>query len=44
VTLQAKGTAILDEILAVASGKVTRSEALGLGDHEILPWQIGAVM
>ena len=44
VSLQDKGRAILEEILAVASGKVTRSEALGLGDHEILPWQIGAVM
>ena len=40
----AKGREILDEILAVASGKPSRSEALGLGDHEILPWQIGAVM
>ncbi|MBF9058057.1 altronate dehydratase [Rhodobacterales bacterium HKCCSP123] len=44
VSLQEKGAEILDEILAVASGKVTKSEALGLGDHEILPWQVGAVM
>jgi altronate hydrolase len=39
-----KGRAILAEILAVASGKRTRSEALGLGDHEFLPWRVGAVM
>ena len=44
VSLAQKGADILDEILAVASGKATKSEALGLGDHEILPWQIGAVM
>ena len=44
VSLKDKGAEILAEILAVASGKHTRSEALGLGDHEILPWQIGAVM
>jgi altronate hydrolase len=44
VSLEDKGAEILAEIIAVASGKVTKSEALGLGDHEILPWQVGAVM
>jgi len=44
VNLADKGGEILDEILAVASGKVSRSEALGLGDSEFVPWQIGAVM
>lgn len=39
-----KGHEILDLILATASGKPSKSEALGLGDHEFLPWQIGAVM
>ena len=29
---------------AVASGKRTRSEELGYGDNEFVPWQIGAVM
>lgn len=43
-SLARKGAEILAEILAVASGKPTRSEALGLGDHEIVPWQVGAVM
>ncbi|MEM8854052.1 MAG: altronate dehydratase family protein [Pseudomonadota bacterium] len=32
------------QILAVASGQATKSEAQGLGDHEFVPWQIGAVM
>ncbi|ROU00114.1 UxaA family hydrolase [Histidinibacterium lentulum] len=44
VSVAEKGEEIFAEVLAVASGKTSRSEALGLGDHEILPWQIGAVM
>jgi altronate hydrolase len=31
-------------VLAVASGEKTKSEALGLGDNEFVPWQVGAVM
>ncbi|MFO1142961.1 MAG: altronate dehydratase family protein [Amaricoccus sp.] len=44
VTIQAKGEEILDKILAVASGEKTKSEGLGLGDNEFVPWQVGAVM
>jgi altronate hydrolase len=44
VTLQEKGAEILDRILAVASGEKTKSESLGLGDNEFVPWQVGAVM
>ncbi len=44
VSIAAKGQEIFDQIRAVASGQVTKSEALGLGDNEFLPWQIGAVM
>ncbi len=44
VPVQAKGEEILDLILSTASGQPSKSEALGLGDHEFLPWQIGAVM
>ncbi len=44
VTIQDKGREILDEILAVAFGKHTKSEELGYGDNEFVPWQIGAVM
>ena len=44
VTLQAKGQEILETILRVASGERTKSEALGLGDNEFVPWQVGAVM
>ena len=44
VSLHDKGVAILERIIAVASGEKTKSEALGLGDHEFVPWQVGAVM
>ncbi len=44
VSLEHKGAEIFSEILAVASGKRTRSEQLGYGDSEFTPWQIGAVM
>jgi altronate hydrolase len=43
-TLREKGEEILDRILAVASGEKSKSEALGLGDNEFVPWQVGAVM
>jgi altronate hydrolase len=41
-TLEEKGQEIFDEIIAVASGKKTKSELLGYGDNEFVPWQIGA--
>jgi altronate hydrolase len=44
VTLEQMGQRIFDLILAVASGRRTKSETLGLGNHEFTPWQIGAVM
>ncbi|UWQ96771.1 altronate dehydratase family protein [Rhodobacteraceae bacterium M385] len=44
VSLVDKGAEILDLIVATASGQPTKSEALGLGDNEFIPWNIGAVM
>ena len=44
VTLAEKGREIFEEFIAVASGKRTKSEALGFGGAEFVPWQIGAVM
>jgi altronate hydrolase len=44
VPVEEKGRQIFDEILAVASGRRTKSEELGYGDNEFVPWQIGAVM
>jgi altronate hydrolase len=40
-TIDSKGREIFDALLDVASGERTRSEQLGLGDHEFVPWQIG---
>jgi altronate hydrolase len=44
VTIEAKGAEIFDAILRVASGSKTKSELLGYGDNEFVPWQIGATM
>lgn len=44
VTIAKKGEEIFNRILAVASGAKTKSEELGYGDAEFVPWQIGAVM
>jgi altronate hydrolase len=38
------GRQILDEIFAVASGKPTKSELLGIGDEEFAPWQTGPTL
>jgi altronate hydrolase len=43
-TVQEMGETIFRLILETASGKQTRSEFLGFGDNEFVPWQIGPVM
>ena len=42
-TVEQLGRQIFDEILRVASGRRTKSEELGLGDNEFVPWQLGIV-
>jgi len=44
VSIETKGQEIFDKILKVASGEHSKSEALGYGDAEFVPWQIGATM
>ena len=44
VTIETKGREILAKVIAVASGERSKSEELGYGDNEFVPWQIGAVM
>lgn len=44
VSLQAKGREIVDKWLEVASGAPSKSEALGYGDAEFVPWTVGATM
>ena len=42
-TLEQVGHRIFEEIVAVAGGKKTKSEAQGLGDEEFAPWLLGPV-
>jgi len=44
VSIQEKGKEIFDHILKIASGERSKSEKLGYGDAEFVPWQIGATM
>ncbi len=44
VPIADKGREIFDMMLKVASGERSRSELLGYGDNEYVPWQVGAVM
>ena len=43
-TIEEVGREIFDYMLDIASGKQSKSEALGFGDNEFIPWQVGAVM
>lgn len=42
--VESMGREIFDMVLATASGQPSKSEALGIGDDEFLPWQVGAVL
>ncbi|NMM43641.1 altronate dehydratase [Rhodospirillaceae bacterium KN72] len=44
VSLEDKGRELFELFIRVASGDATKSEALGFGGVEFVPWQIGAVM
>ena len=44
VSIEQKGRDIFELILRAASGEATKSEALGIGNDEFVPWQLGAVM
>lgn len=43
LTVAEMGQRIFEHILRVASGEKTRSELLGLGDNEFVPWHMGIV-
>jgi len=42
-TLDELGAEIFTHMLAVASGQPSKSEALGVGEDEFIPWQIGVL-
>jgi altronate hydrolase len=44
VSIEDKGQEIFEHLLRIASGERTKSEMLGYGDAEFVPWQIGATM
>jgi arabinonate dehydratase len=44
VSVQELGQQLFELILATASGRRTKSEELGFGQEEFVPWQLGAVM
>lgn len=44
MSLDAMGEAIFDLLLRTASGEKSKSELLGIGDLEFVPWQMGALM
>jgi altronate hydrolase len=43
-SIQHAGEAIYAKLLAIASGEPSKSEALGIGDNEFVPWNLGAWM
>ena len=43
-TVDEMGERIFHDILQSASGRRTKSETAGVGDHEFVPWQVGAVV
>jgi len=43
-TISEMGELIFRMVLETASGKRTKSEILGFGSHEFVPWHIGAVL
>jgi altronate hydrolase len=43
-TVEQAGARIFDELLAMASGKLTRSEVHGFGEEEFQPWLQGATL
>jgi altronate hydrolase len=42
-TVEEMGQRIFEAILRAASGERTKSELLGLGDNEFVPWHVGIV-
>ena len=42
-SLDEMGREIFEMFLRIASGERSRSESLGVGDNEFVPWQIGVL-
>ncbi len=44
MSVDEKGEEIFKLLLRIASGEKSKSESLGYGDNEFVPWQVGATM
>ena len=44
IDVEGMGAEIFETILRTASGEPSKSEALGIGEDEFVPWQVGAVL
>ena len=44
ISVEEMGARIFDRVLAVASGEQTKSEELGYGDEEFVPWHLSTVL
>ena len=43
-TVDSKGQEIFDRIIACASGEPSKSELMGMGEEEFVPWTVGAIL
>jgi altronate hydrolase len=43
-SIEELGEALWQEIIEVASGRLTKSEELDFGEEELNPWQLGSVL
>jgi len=44
ISVEEKGLEIFEYLIDIASGRQSKSEELGYGDNEFVPWLVGAVM
>lgn len=42
--LEAVGASVFEKLIAIASGERTKSETLGIGEAEFVPWALGPVL
>ena len=43
-TVEEKGQEIFEKIVACASGEQSKSEIMGMGEEEFVPWTVGAIL
>ena len=43
-TVKEKGQEIFEKIVACASAEQSKSESMGMGEEEFVPWMVGAIL